>query len=106
MNCLLLCVFIWFAISVFCMEKKYIHPTDNDQCAILAKPAKRSFVVSKYGVFSVPNTEKHGPEKTLYLDNFYKVTVTERSKKEKKAAVKLWLAKRKFEIKDGIMGKS
>lgn len=56
--------------------------------------------------FSVPNTEKHRPEKTLYLDNFYKVTVTERSKKEKKAAVKLWLAKRKFEIKDGIMGKS
>ena len=56
--------------------------------------------------FSVPNTEKHRPEKTLYLDKFYKVTVTERSKKEKKAAVKLWLAKRKFEIKDGIMGKS
>ena len=69
MNCLLLCVFIWFAISVFCMEKKYIHPTDNDQCAILAKPAKRNFVVSKYGVFC-PKYGKTQTRKNFVLGQF------------------------------------
>ena len=29
--------------------------------------------VSRYGVFSGPNTRKYGPEKTPYLDNFHGV---------------------------------
>ena len=29
--------------------------------------------VSKYGVFSGPNTGKYGPEKTPYLDTFHAV---------------------------------
>ena len=29
--------------------------------------------MSKYGVFSGPNTRKYGPEKTVYLDTFHAV---------------------------------
>ena len=32
--------------------------------------ALQIFQVSKYGVFSGPNTAKYGPEKTRYLDTF------------------------------------
>ena len=31
--------------------------------------------VSKYGVISVSNAEKYGPEKTLYLDPFHAMLV-------------------------------
>ena len=31
--------------------------------------------VSKYEVFSGPNTGKHGPEKTPYLDTFHAVII-------------------------------
>ena len=71
MNCLLLYVFILFAISAFCIERKYSHTVDDDQYPIFAKLAKGSFVKP------------------------------ESSKKEKSVVVKFWRAKRKFEIKDG-----
>ena len=29
--------------------------------------------MSKYGIFSGPNTGKYGPEKTAYLDTFHAV---------------------------------
>ena len=60
MICLLLCVFILFAINAFCIKRKYIPPVDNNQYPILAKLAKGIFVK----------------------------TVTERSKKESNAVVK------------------
>ena len=76
MNCLLLWIFILFAISAFCMKKKYFHPIDDDeQYPILAKLAKGS------------------------LAN----PVTKKSKKENSAVVKFWSAKEKFKAKDRII---
>ena len=34
--------------------------------------------MSKYGVFSGPNTGKYGPEKTPYLDTFHAVQIEKR----------------------------
>ena len=81
MNCLLLCVFILFAISIFYVKRKYVHPVDDTQHPILTKLVKGSFMKP----------------------------VAEWSKKENSVVVKLQRAKGKFEIKDGvltIMGKT
>ena len=75
MNCLILCVFILFAIIAFCMKRKYIHPVDDGKYAILAKFIKGSFVKS----------------------------FTERSKKDNGTAVQFWRVKEGFEIKGGVL---
>ena len=45
------------------INMKKMNPTCNLHCV----------KVSKYGVFSGPNTGKYGPEKTPYLDTFHVV---------------------------------
>ena len=43
-----------------------------------------AFKVSKYGVFSCPNTGKYGPEKTPFWDTFHAVISYHPKKKQQK----------------------
>ena len=52
--------------------------------------------VFKYGVFSGPNTEKYGPEKTLYLDTFHAVLIEysiRPIKKGRRVSISFWFFK-------------
>ena len=62
------------------MSEVYSEPCQISQMERFAKnnwrlKADTAWKVSKYGVFSGPNTGKYGPEKTLYLDTFHAVCV-------------------------------
>ena len=43
--------------------------------------------VSKYGVFSGPNTGKYGPEKTPYLDTFHAAKASDTARKVNQSIV-------------------
>ena len=46
-------------------------------CFNISAKVFTAWKVSKYGVFSDPNTGKYGPEKTPYLDTFHAVIFSE-----------------------------
>ena len=62
-----LSIFVKQSIIDFCESPGYAFKSLNSYT---------SSKVSKYGVFSGPNTKKYGPEKTPYLDTFHAVLLT------------------------------
>ena len=61
------------------LEQHWINPGYFQKITSFRESLKMCFItawkMSKYGVFSGPNTGKYGPEKTPHLDTFYAVLV-------------------------------
>ena len=51
--------------------KNFTEFTSNISFSKLQKRISTALKVSKYGVFSCPNTAKYGPKETPYLDTFH-----------------------------------